>query len=224
VLKRLGTVAAWVALCLWAAPAALAQDDPAAPRLGTSSAATGGQVPGGRVSFPFGAILVLNQDVLLTQSLYGQRIQQEIEAASQALANENRQIEAELAEEELRLTDLRASMETSEFRALATEFDSRVEAIRAAQIAKERSLQTQVEAAQARFFDLAFPVLLELVEGRGGSVLLDSRSILLAADGVDITADAIRRIDAEIGAGGDAPLIVLGGRAAAGPVQRPEAP
>jgi len=176
------------------------------------------------VSFPFGVILVLNQDVLLTQSLYGQRIQQELEAASQALASENRQIEAELTEEELRLTDLRASMEPSEFRTLATEFDNRVEAIRAAQIAKERSLQTQVDAAQARFFDLAFPVLLDLVEGRGGSVLLDSRSILLAADGVDITADAIRRIDAAIGVGGDAPLIVLGGRAAGGPVQRPEAP
>lgn len=186
------------------------------------------QMPRGTVdpSVPFGSIAVLNQDTLLNQSLYGQRIQRDLEVASQALSLENRGIEAELTDEELRLTELRPSMEPTEFRALAAEFDTRVEAIRAAQIAKERSLQLQVEAAQTQFFELAFPVLLDLVQSRGASVLMDSRSVLLAAEGIDITAEAIARVDDAIGAGDDdEPLISIDVPAPdTAPAPRPSAP
>jgi len=156
-----------------------------------------------------GAILVLNQDALLFRSAFGQRIQQELEAASQLLAAENRDIEAQLTAEELRLTEQRQTMPVEEFRPLAEDFNDRVEAIRATQDAKSRALTNQAEAAQGRFFELAFPILLDIVQRRGASVLMDSRSVLLSADGIDITDEAVARINAEIGAGGDAPLISL---------------
>jgi len=148
------------------------------------------------------AILVLNQERLLARSLYGRRIQREIEAAASALTAENREIEARLTEEELRLTELRPTMDPAEFRVLADDFDRRVEGIRTAQEAKTRDLQTRSDAAQARFFDLATPILLEMVRERGAAVLLDSRGVLLSAETVDITEAALDRLDAEIGAGG----------------------
>lgn len=157
------------------------------------------------------AILVLNQDRLLNQTAFGERIQTELEAASIALATENREIEAMLTEEELELTERRPTMVPDDFRALADEFDARVVAIRAAQDAKTRDLQTQTEAAQQRFFEETFPILLEIVEARGASVLLDSRTVLLSAGSVDITDAAIIAIDETLGEGGDAPLISLPG-------------
>ncbi|OAN75524.1 hypothetical protein A8B78_16035 [Jannaschia sp. EhC01] len=163
------------------------------------------------VAPPGAAILVLNQDRLLTQTEFGQRIQSELDAASQALAAENREIEAQLTEEELDLTERRPTMPTEEFRALADEFDTRVVAIRAAQDAKTRDLQAQAEAAQQRFFEETVPVLLEIVQARGASVLLDSRTVLLSAGSVDITDAAIVAIDEALGPGGDAPLISLPG-------------
>ncbi|MEQ8368219.1 MAG: OmpH family outer membrane protein [Roseicyclus sp.] len=167
------------------------------------------------------SIVVLNQERLLSQSLYGQRIQRELEAAGAMLRAENRDIEVRLSDEELRLTELRRTLPIDEFRPMAEEFDDRVEGIRAAQEAKGRALQQQSEAAQARFFEIAFPILLEIVSGRGAAVLMDSRAVLLSADGVDITAEALARIDAEIGEGGPEPLIDLDG-SRAGPVQRPD--
>lgn len=158
------------------------------------------------------AILVLNQDRLLSQTLLGQRIQQELETASAALAAENRQIEAQLTEEELELTERRPTMEPADFRELADEFDSRVVAIRQAQDAKTRDLQAQAEAAQQQFFEETFPILLEIVQERGASVLLDSRSVLLSAGTVDITETAIAAIDDALGRGGEAPLIALPGQ------------
>lgn len=160
---------------------------------------------------PAGSILVLNQDRLLTQTEFGQRIQQELDAASQALAAENRQIESQLTDEELDLTERRPLIAPEDFRVLADEFDARVVAIRAAQDAKGRDLQTQSEAAQQRFFEETFPVLLEIVEARGAAVLLDSRTVLLSAGSVDITDAAIVAIDEALGDGGEDPLIFLPG-------------
>ncbi|MCS6626791.1 OmpH family outer membrane protein [Roseibacterium beibuensis] len=160
---------------------------------------------------PQGGVVVLNQEQLVSGTRFGQRIQRELEAASSALSAQNRRIEAQLTEEELDLTELRDTMAPEEFRALADEFDTRVEEIRAAQAAKARDLQTQAEAAQSRFFELSFPILLELVRDRGAAVLMDSRAVLLSAESVDITAAAIVRIDGELGEGGDTPLISVDG-------------
>ncbi len=156
-------------------------------------------------------VLVLNQDRLLNQTDYGARIQQELEAASVALAAENRRIEEQLTTEELELTDLRQTLPADEFRVLADEFDTRVSAIRAAQDAKTRDLQAQAEAARQRFFEETVPILLELVEDRGASVLMDSRTVLLSAGGVDITEAAIDVINERLGRGGDEPLIAIPG-------------
>lgn len=157
------------------------------------------------------AILVLNQDRLLAQTLFGQRIQSELEDASSALAAENRRIEAQLTEEELDLTERRPTMTPADFRELADEFDIRVTGIRSAQDAKARDLQSQTEAAQQRFFEETFPILLEIVQARGASVLLDSRTVLLSAGSVDITDAAIAAIDEVMGAGGSEPLISVPG-------------
>ena len=157
------------------------------------------------------SILVLNQERLLAETEFGRRIQQELEAASAALSAENRQIEAELTQEELDLTELRATLSPEEFRTLADEFDTRVTAIRAAQDAKTRNLQSQVEAAQQLFFEQTVPILLQLIEDRQADVLLDSRTVLLSAGSVDITEAAIAAINAAIGAGGTEPLIAVPG-------------
>lgn len=159
-------------------------------------------------------IVVLDQDRLLTGSLYGQRIQREVEAAGTVLAGENRRIEMQLTEEELRLTERRALMDADAFRPLAEEFNDRVEGIRRAQEAKGRALQAQAEAAQARFYELAFPILVDLLRQRGAGVMMDSRAVLLSVEGVDITDEAIARVDAEFGEGGEAPLISIDGSAA----------
>jgi len=164
-------------------------------------------------------IVVLNQERLLSQSLYGQRIAREVEAAGSTLASENRAIEARLTEEELSLTEQRATMTPEAFRPVAEEFDTRVNAIRAAQEAKSRALQQQAEAAQQEFFEIAFPVLIELLRTRGATVLMDHRAVLLSAEGVDITDAAVALIDARIGEGDPEPLIDLDGTAQQRPPQ-----
>lgn len=164
-------------------------------------------------------ILVLNQDRLFSASLYGQRVQSELEAAGESLAAENREIEAQLTEEEMRLTGERATMDPMAFRALAEEFDARVGEIRQAQETKAQSLSLQADAARQLFFELAFPILLDLVQERGAAVIMDNRAVLLSAESVDITTLALERVDARLGDGGEGPLLQGGDLPA--PLARP---
>ena len=154
-------------------------------------------------------LLILDQERFFNGSLYGQRVQAEIDAAGQALAAENRIIEAELTAEELALTDRRAELPRAEFSVLADAFDRQVESIRAEQEAKARALNTAVDQARQQFFELAVPILLELAAERGAAAILDHRSVLLAADRVDITDQAIAAMDETLGSGPDTPLIDL---------------
>lgn len=163
-------------------------------------------------------ILTLNQERLFASSAFGQRVRLTQEANSVALAAENRQIEAALEDEEQKLTEDRATMEPEAFRALAEDFDIRVTAIRRAQADKRTALQRDSEAERARFFELAYPVLFELVQETGALAILNQTAVILSARQIDVTELAIARIDAEIG---EAPPEQ---EPAVAPVQRPSLP
>ncbi|MFY0691363.1 MAG: OmpH family outer membrane protein [Paracoccaceae bacterium] len=150
-------------------------------------------------------VLTLNQDRLYASSLFGQRVLQAIEADSVRLAAENRRIEIDLVEEERRLTQERAGMDPLDFRALALDFDERVNSIRRAQDGKRDALQQKAEAERARFFELAFPILLELVEETGAIAILNNSAVIFSVRQIDITDRAIERINAALGDAAPAP-------------------
>ena len=86
---------------------------------GASPAPAEGAAPG---SSP---ILTLDQERLFSGTIWGRRIQAELEAESTTLAGENRRLEAELTAEEASLTERRKTMEPAAFRAEADAFDDK---------------------------------------------------------------------------------------------------
>ncbi len=159
-------------------------------------------------------VLTIDQEALFERSAFGRRAQAEFETASSALAAENRRIEAELEAEERQLTEERPGMDPAAFRELAASFDARVVEIRRTQDQKARDLGRLPEEARQEFFRAAIPTLTELVRERGAVAILDSRAVILSAEAIDITEDAIRRIDAELGDGTVSPDLPGGGQEA----------
>lgn len=146
-------------------------------------------------------ILTIDRDQLFAQTQFGQRVNRELEAASNAMAAESRNIEAALEEEERQITEQRATLEAAAFRELAEAFEEKVQALRQERDAVEANLRRQIEEAQTEFFEQIGPILGSLVRERGAVMILDRRAILLSAADVDITAAAIERIDAVLGDG-----------------------
>ncbi|TDL83557.1 OmpH family outer membrane protein [Palleronia sediminis] len=173
--RRTAILGAVVSLALWAAPAA-------------------GQSFGQGVN----PVVVVDQERLFQESAFGAAALDEIERQSEALAAENRRIEAELTEDERDLTEQRATLPMDEFRAKANAFDQRVQRLRDEQDVKTAALTRLRDAARQGFFRQAAPVLSDLMAELGATVLLDSREVLAVAGGGDITDLAIARVDAAI--------------------------
>lgn len=165
-------------------------------------------------------ILILDQDRLYAESLYGKALEQQSADAVAKLAAENRQIEADLTAEEKDLTDRRAAMPASDFKPLAEAFDAKVEKLRAGQDAKAKALQDARDAGRKRFFQAAAPILAEVMRQRGALAILNKAAVILSFDSVDVTDDALKAIDAQLGAG---PGLASGGSDTAAPAQ-PVAP
>ena len=141
------------------------------------------------------SVLVIDQDRLLAESGFGERLAREFEKEAAKLAQENRQIEQALIREERELTEARPTMDPAAFREAADAFDSKVTRIRAAQDRKSRALSTLQERERRLFLDAALPVFGTLLDDYGAYVLLDRRQIFLSDDRVDITDEAIERVN-----------------------------
>lgn len=150
---------------------------------------------------PISAILTIDSERLFTDSQFGQRVAREIAAEQSVLRAENRQMEAKLAEEEKVLTEKRKEMTAADFRAVADAFDRRVEEIRDFQDNKAREIALRQEREEAQFVQAARPVLAELMREARASVILEQRTILLSDNAIDVTQEAIGRLDAAIGDG-----------------------
>ena len=146
-------------------------------------------------------ILTIDSDRLYQDSAFGQRVQRDIEAATTALADDNRRIERELEAEEQALTDQRPDMEPDAFRALADAFDARVEGIRRERDAKSREISALLDENRGRFLAAAGPVLESIMREAGAAVILEQRSVFVSANAIDITDIAIARINALLGDG-----------------------
>ncbi len=140
-------------------------------------------------------ILTVDQERLFTDSAWGRRVQAELAAQSRDLNAENRAIEDELVAEEQALTDLRATISAEEFRDRAAAFNEKVVGLRDAQDSKSRELAAQRDAERQRFFSSIVDILAKVVSERGAVAILDQRAIVLSVSAVDITDEAIARID-----------------------------
>ncbi|ARO14347.1 hypothetical protein BVG79_01001 [Ketogulonicigenium robustum] len=140
-------------------------------------------------------ILTIDVERLYAESQFGRGVDEEYRRRSEALANENRQIEADLTAEEQSLTRARATMTPADFRAAADAFDQKVQSIRAAQDTKQQDLLEVLSSGRETFMSTITQDLADLMAEAGAAVILDRRSVFLSAGVIDITTEALTRID-----------------------------
>ncbi|WP_420863532.1 OmpH family outer membrane protein [Algirhabdus cladophorae] len=176
----------------------------AASLCGAASAQTGGQpqFPIGQLPTP---ILTVEPDRLFSQSDFGIRIADELAREREILLEDKTAIENQLRVEEQQLTDQRADLSAAEFTALADAFDQKVQQLRRDQDERSRAFSAKLDRSRQDFFAFALPVLADMVRQSGAVAILERRTVFLAADAIDITDQAIARINTELGDGLNAP-------------------
>jgi Skp family chaperone for outer membrane proteins len=150
-------------------------------------------------------LLTLDQDRFFLESEFGRAAVERERTQTAALEQENKRIEAELVAEEQALTELRKTLTAQDFSARAAAFDEKVERIRTEQDAKARSLVEQRDRERQEFLRLAAPVLGELLGERKATAILDKELVIVALSAVDVTDEAIAKLDAALAASPSAP-------------------
>lgn len=138
---------------------------------------------------------VLDADRLFSESRFGQTFILDFETQAAVIAEENQKIEQALEAEELELTRLRNTENPENFNELAEAFDEKANRIR-----EERRLKTQElvefrEKSQQIFFNQVGPVLINLMREKRIAIIVEREAVVLSLPTVDLTSDAIRRID-----------------------------
>lgn len=141
------------------------------------------------------AVLTVDPERLFVESQFGKAAVARLGAAQAALLEENKTFDAALEAEEKTLTDRRATLPADEFRALADAFNIKAEEIRAARLAKSRSLTTLRDEDRQKFLTAIVPILGELMGEMGAQVILDKKTVFLSFERIDVTDRAIARID-----------------------------
>ncbi|XDA99717.1 OmpH family outer membrane protein [Sulfitobacter sp. LCG007] len=168
--------------------------------LGAAGPAAAQAISGGSIHSP---ILTIDTERLFLDSAYGRRTTEDLEARSAELAAENRRIEAELSAEERTLTERRPTMAAEDFRSLADAFDEKVQATRRAQEGKNRALTQEFDNSRVAFLKAAVPALEDLMRTAGAAVILERRSVFISVNAIDVTAEAIARVNEVLGDGSD---------------------
>lgn len=150
---------------------------------------------------PAAQVLILDQDRLYAESLYGKALEARIAAANQALKAENRKIEQDLAAEEADLTQRRPTMAAAAFQELADAFDAKVEQVRKDQAAKIDALKTQREEGRRTFFQASLPILGAMMQQMGAYAILNRSAVVVLFESIDVTDRAIKAVDDKLGDG-----------------------
>lgn len=192
---RLRRASGILALMVALFPGAVRAQDPAPVELPVEGVATA----------PPMVVLTLDQDRLFLESRFGKASLAREGDASRALEQENNRIEAELVAEEQDLTARRATLPAAEFSALAAAFDTKVERIRDEQDAKVRAVALARDEDRKAFLRAIGPVLGELMGEKGAVAILDKSTVIVSLIAIDVTDEAIARVDAVLPIGTLAP-------------------
>lgn len=174
--------------------------EPTAPSPNPSGGPSADQTPS---AAPAGqaVLLTLDQERLFAESAFGKASLARELAATQVLETENKQIEAGLITEEQDLTTRRPSLPADEFGNLAAAFDAKVERIRDEQDAKARELARARDVDRQAFLQAVVPVLGQLMADKGAIAILEKSSVILSLTAIEVTDEAIIRVDAVLANG-----------------------
>ncbi len=146
-------------------------------------------------------VLTIDWLTFLRETQYGRRLAAEFQAEKDALQAEWDRIELELSQEEEELVRQRQIVSAEEFRALSKAFDQKVIAVRREQRERRAELPEKEMAYSRALLQAAGPILFDLVQQNGASVLIDKRNVLVDLSSVDVTRQAIEEMDRRIGDG-----------------------
>lgn len=146
-------------------------------------------------TLPASAVLIVNVEQIYRDSAAGRSIAATEEALISETETELARRRALLRAESEALTAARETTPPDEFELRTEAFRRDVAALRRYRRERALAIQRAVAAARARLTQELQPVLVGLMRERRAAVMIDARNVVFSASALDITEEAIKRLD-----------------------------
>jgi Skp family chaperone for outer membrane proteins len=184
--------AACATLTLWATCASAQQPAPAANPLQAAATAAENSAP----SLP--GVCVYSQDQTIGASIVGKAVATRLQQLDQQSNAELNDLGTKLQADERALTAQRATMGDAAFQQAAQPLAQREQQLQQLAQVRGREMQaTQQQALQTIVQNLD-PLLVDIFTAHKCSILIEKSAIVLSSTPMDVTTDAIARLDSKI--------------------------
>ena len=143
-------------------------------------------------------VLIVSMDRILRESAAGRSVQEQAEALRAKLRGALDDRRKKLRDEERALANLRNTMERDAFDERVADFEAEVRELRRDEQGDSGRLQRAVGLARSQLREQLAGVLVQLMTERGAGVMIDKKQVLVSANGLDVTDEAIKRLDAVV--------------------------
>lgn len=161
------------------------------------AAAQTGAAPGADMQPVVEAVLLVSMERILRDSLAGRSIRQQAETLRDAFRTDREIRREALRDEERALAEQRRQIDRAEFATRVTAFEDKVRSLRRDEQDDGARLQRAVARAHGELEKALAPILFAIMAERAAGVMLnsDEKAVVLFASGLDVTEEAIKRLD-----------------------------
>ena len=144
------------------------------------------------------SILIINSDQLFAQSQVGKNVREQIQTMSKKLQSESTKAEESLKAEATKLRDQRALLKEEDFAKKVQAFQQKEQATQQRLQEKGQALQIGANVARSKIEEIIRPIFADLLKAHGANILLDQSVVLAGGIDLDVTAEAVKALDAKL--------------------------
>ncbi|HXP32129.1 MAG TPA: OmpH family outer membrane protein [Stellaceae bacterium] len=146
-------------------------------------------------ALPIPAIIVVDTNQILRESKAAKDVQAQLEKQQSVYSKEVSQKESELKSLQDELERQRTVLSPDVFAARSQEFQRRYVALDHDVQVKRQALQQSLNEARDKINATALQIITDIAKDRKANIVMERAALIYMADGLDITAEVIRRLD-----------------------------
>jgi len=149
-------------------------------------------------NYPFTSIAIVDLNLILTDSKAAKNATKQFEAIQKSTEDEIVASDKEMLDERNRLIEQQSVIAPEAFELKAKDFEKKLQNYNTEKQAKLRKLEGVLQKARNEILENVKPILEELSQELGVTVILEKNSVLLSANNMDITNDIVKKLNKKL--------------------------
>lgn len=143
-------------------------------------------------------VLIVSMETLFTQSKAAQSLRTQMVAAGKKLQAEDKSAKDALEADFKKLSDQRALLTQEDLQKKAQAIQERGAKHEMDMRSKGQALELGGQAARGKIAEALGPIFADIMKAHGGSVMIDRAAVVAGGVDLDVTAEALKALDAKL--------------------------